>query len=109
MNLLFAMAQNGAPAGGGNFLVSVLPFLLIIGVFYFLIIRPQTKKQKEHQKLLESLKKGDSVVTVGGIHGKIMGFKNDDKVLIIKVDDNVKLEVDRTAISAVNGREEKKK
>ncbi|RMF60700.1 MAG: preprotein translocase subunit YajC [Calditrichaeota bacterium] len=102
------MGQQGAPSGGGNFFVSFLPFLLIIAVFYFLIIRPQTKKQKEHQKLLQSLQKGDKVVTVGGIHGKIVGFKNDDKVLILKVDDNVKLEVERSAISSVNSREEKK-
>jgi len=110
VNILFAMAQQGGGAGGNsNFLVSFLPFLLIIAVFYFLIIRPQTKKQKEHQKLLQALQKGDNVVTVGGIHGKIVGFKNDNKVLLVKVDDNVKLEIDRTAISAVNGKGEQKK
>ncbi|RMI20801.1 MAG: preprotein translocase subunit YajC [Calditrichaeota bacterium] len=78
----------------------MLPFLLIILVFYFLLIRPQAKKQKEHQKMLQSLQPGDAVVTSGGIHGKIVAFK-DEKTLILKVDDKVKLTVDRSAISGV--------
>jgi preprotein translocase subunit YajC len=92
---------SGAEGGGGNMLFSLLPFIIIFAVLYFLILRPQSKKQKERQKLLEALQKGDKVVTIGGVHGKIMGFKDDDKTVIIKVDDNVKLDVDRTAISNV--------
>jgi preprotein translocase subunit YajC len=92
---------SGAEGGGGNMLFSLLPFIIIFAVLYFLILRPQSKKQKERQKLLEALQKGDKVVTIGGVHGKIMGFKDDDKTIIIKVDDNVKLDVDRTAISNV--------
>lgn len=99
---LYAMAGgSGAEGGGGNMLFSLLPFIIIFAVLYFLILRPQSKKQKERQKLLEALQKGDKVVTIGGVHGKIMGFKDDDKTVIIKVDDNVKLNVDRTAISNV--------
>jgi preprotein translocase subunit YajC len=98
---LYAMAGGGAEGGGGNMLFSLLPFIIIFAVLYFLILRPQSKKQKERQKLLEALQKGDKVVTIGGVHGKIMGFKDDDKTIIIKVDDNVKLDVDRTAISNV--------
>jgi preprotein translocase subunit YajC len=92
---------SGAEGGGGNMLFSLLPFIIIFAVLYFLILRPQSKKQKERQKLLEALQKGDKVVTIGGVHGKIMGFKDDDKTVIIKVDDNVKLDVDRTAISNI--------
>ena len=69
---------------------------------YFLMIRPQQKKQKEKQNMLETLKKGDNVVTNGGIHGKVAGFTDDNKTVIIKVDENVKLKVDKSAISVVN-------
>ncbi len=100
---LFAAAGNaGGGAGGGNFLVSMLPLILIVVIMYFLILRPQAKKQKDRQRMLDAIKKGDEVVTVGGVHGKVMGFKNDEKVLVIKVDDNVKLDVDRTAISGIS-------
>lgn len=69
----------GAPAGGGqeNMLVSFLPFILIFVVFYFLLIRPQQKKQKEHQKMLAGLKKGDAVITAGGLLGRIVDIKDD--------------------------------
>ncbi len=99
---LFASAGSaGGSAGGGSLLMNMLPFILIIAIMYLLILRPQAKKQKERQKMLDSIKKGDTVVTVGGIHGKVVGFKDDDKVLILKVDDNVKLNVDRTAIASI--------
>ena len=92
-------AANTANAPGANPLVSFLPFILIIVIFYFLIIRPQNKKQKETQKMLDSLKKGDKIVTVGGIHGTIQSVK--DKSVIVKIDDNVKVEFSRSAISGV--------
>lgn len=65
-----AYASNGA-AQGGNPLAGLIPLILIFGVFYFLLIRPQQKRQKEHMKLLESLKAGDEVITTGGIYGRI--------------------------------------
>jgi preprotein translocase subunit YajC len=68
---------------------------------YFLMIRPQAKRQKEKQKMLEALKKGDHVVTMGGIHGKVVGFTDDNKTVILKVDDNVKINIERSAISSV--------
>lgn len=97
---LFAMTGGGGQGGGDAFL-SFLPLLLIIVILYLLILRPQAKKQKERQKMLEALRKGDEVVTIGGIHGKIVGFKDSEKTVIVKVDDNVKLEVDRSAVSAI--------
>jgi preprotein translocase subunit YajC len=92
-------APDGQASGGGNPLVSFVPFILIIAIFYFLIIRPQNKKQKETQKMLDSLKKGDKVVTIGGLHGTIQSVK--DKSVIVKIDDNVKVEFSRSAISSV--------
>jgi preprotein translocase subunit YajC len=89
--------EGGATGGGG--IMSFLPFILIIGVFYFLIIRPQNKKQKETQKMLSALKKGDKIVTVGGVHGTISSVK--EQTVVVKVDDNVKMEFSRSAISTV--------
>ena len=88
-----------AAAGSGSMLMSVLPFGLIILIFYFFIIRPQNKKQKETEKMLSALKKGDKVVTVGGIHGVISSTK--EKTVIVKVDDNAKIEFSRNAIATV--------
>ena len=88
-----------AAAGSGSMLMSVLPFGLIILIFYFFIIRPQNKKQKETEKMLSALKKGDKVVTVGGIHGVISSTK--EKTVIVKVDDNAKIEFSRNAITSV--------
>ena len=96
---LYAMAGGGGE--GGNPILSFLPLIVIIGIMYLLILRPQAKKQKERQKMLDAVKKGDDVVTAGGIHGKVVATKDDDKVLIVKVDDNVKLNVDRTAIASI--------
>ena len=99
---ILLMAQNGTEGqGGGNPILSFLPFILIIVVMYFLMIRPQQKKQKEKQQMIEALKKGDNVVTNGGIHGKVMGFTDDNKTVIVKVDDNVKLNIDKSAIGIV--------
>ena len=92
------LQAGGAPAGGQT-LMSVVPFILIIAIFYFFIIRPQNKKQKETQKMIDALKKGDKVVTIGGIHGVVSSTK--EKTIILKVADNVKLEVNRSAISGV--------
>ena len=86
-------------AGGSQTLMSVVPFILIIAIFYFFIIRPQNKKQKETQKMIDALKKGDKVVTIGGIHGVVTSTK--EKTVILKVDDNVKIEVNRSAVAGV--------
>lgn len=99
--MLMAPANPDA-AGQGNPIMSFLPFILIIVIMYFLMIRPQQKKQKEKMQMLEALKKGDNVVTTGGIHGKVAGFTDDNNTVIVKVDDNVKLKVDKSAINVVN-------
>jgi len=88
---------EGAPAGGG--LMTFLPFVAIIAIFYFLIIRPQNKKQKETKEMLAALKKGDKVVTIGGIHGTIQTVK--EQTVIVKVDGATKIEFSRSAISSI--------
>ena len=90
------MAQ---PASGGaqpNPIMTFLPLILIIVVFYFFMIRPQMKKQKEVAAFRNSLAKGDKVITTGGIYGKIIEMK--DNTVLLQVDDNVKIKVDKSAI-----------
>jgi preprotein translocase subunit YajC len=79
-------------------------FALIIVVFYFLVIRPQNKKQRDAQKMLKSLRKGDRIVTIGGMRGSIVSVKED--VVVVKVDENTKLEFNKSAISQVLERKE---
>lgn len=82
-----------------NPIIALVPYLLIFGIFYFLVIKPQKEQQKQFQKMLEALKKNDEIVTNGGIHGTIVNIK--DKTLVIRIDDNVKIEIDRTAVARV--------
>ena len=92
-------APQGGEGGAGSSLFSFLPLVAIIAIFYFLILRPQNRKQKETQKMLSAIKKGDRVVTIGGIHGVIQNVR--ESTVIIKVDENTKLEFNRGAISGV--------
>jgi preprotein translocase subunit YajC len=80
-------------------LVSMMPIILIFIVFYFLLIRPQQKKQQEHLDMVKKLKKNDEVVTNGGIHGTIVNVK--DNSVVLRVDDNCKIEVQRSSIGVV--------
>ena len=77
----------------------LITIALIIGVFYFLLIRPQKKAQDDHKKMLAALKKNDEVITAGGIHGTIANVK--DASVTLKVDDNVKIEVQKSSIASV--------
>ncbi|MBO5137106.1 MAG: preprotein translocase subunit YajC [Spirochaetaceae bacterium] len=86
-------------AGAGSIMMTVLPLLFIFIIFYFLLIRPQNKKQKELEKMIAALKKGDKVVTIGGIHGVVSSTR--EQTVIVKVDDNSKIEFNRTAIATV--------
>ncbi len=88
-----------AAQGQNSMLMSVVPFVLIIAIFYFFIIRPQNKKQKETEKMINALKKGDKVVTIGGIHGVVSSTK--EKTVIVKVDSDTSIEFSRSAISGV--------
>lgn len=91
--ILMAQPQQGAEA---NPLMTFLPLVLIIVVFYFFMIRPQMKRQKELRKFRDSLQKGDAVVTTGGIYGKIAEIK--ETTVLLQVDEGVKLKVDKSAV-----------
>lgn len=100
MDILYGMASNGQGSGGG--IAAFFPFVLIILIMYFLMIRPQAKKQKEKQKMLEALNKGNKVVTIGGLHGKIMRFKNSGKQVVIAVDKQTEITVNRSSIAGLS-------
>lgn len=91
-----APGGEGGQSGLGGMLI---PLILMFAVFYFLLIRPQQKKQKEHQRMVSELQKGDHVITSGGIHGVISAVKED--TITVKVADNLKLEISRGNVSAV--------
>ncbi len=76
-----------------------IPYILIILIFYFLVLKPQKEKQKQQKQMLENLKKNDQVVTASGIHATIVNVK--DKTVILRIDDNAKMEVDKDAIATV--------
>jgi preprotein translocase subunit YajC len=93
---MFLMAQPSGASGQGNALFSFLPLILVFVVFYFFMIRPQMKKQKEMTNYRTSLKKGDKVVTTGGIYGRISEVK--DNYVTMDVGGDVKLKIDKNAL-----------
>jgi preprotein translocase subunit YajC len=99
-----AAQQAAAPAGGGMDMVTmVLMFGSMFAIIFFLMIRPEQKKQKERQKLMQTLTKGDKVVTIGGIHGKVVQVK--EQTVLVKVSDTTTLEFTKSAISTVDRKE----
>jgi preprotein translocase subunit YajC len=99
IDIAHAMGQPGGSGGDMSTLVSFLPMVLIFGVFYLLLIRPQQKKAKDHRTMLESLKKGDSVMTQGGIFGKIIGI--DGQVVNLEIADKIRIRVSRGHIAGL--------
>lgn len=100
--LILAQAQPAAPApapGPGGGLISFVPFIFIFIIMYFLLFRPQKKRQQEQQRLVAALKTGDKVVTNAGIHGLIVNVK--DTTVMVKVADNVKIEMEKSAVTNV--------
>ena len=89
--------QDGS--GGGNPIMMFVPFIVMFAIFYFLVIRPQRNAQKKREQMLDALKKGDDVVTSGGILGTVVGLKED--VVIVKIDDQVKVKVQKSAVTGV--------
>ena len=94
---VWLMAPAGGEGGGGG-LMGLLPFVIIIVIFYLLLIRPQAKRQRETQKMLQSVQKGDKIVTSGGIHGDIVGVKDNKNTLIVKIAENLKVQLDRSSV-----------
>lgn len=99
MNLLSILLQAAAPAAGGaSGYTSILMMVLIFVVFYFFMIRPQSKRQKEIKKQREAMKPGDSVVTSGGIYGKVKDIK--ENTVTVEIADNVRVKVDKNSVFA---------
>ncbi len=102
ISTIFFFAQQTAAPGAPpqpDLLQTLLPFLFMGVIFYFLLIRPQQKRQKQHQQLMANLKTGDRVVTSSGIHGLIANVK--DTTFLLKVADNVKIEIDKSAVAGI--------
>jgi len=96
VNLLLSVVL--LQSGGGGMGGLIIPMVLIFAVMYFLIFRPQAKKQKQQQSMINALQKGDKVVTSGGIFGTIVGIKENEKTLLIEIADKVKIKISRSAI-----------
>ena len=99
-----AFAQ-GAGGTGGDLFAMIVPLILIMAVFWFLLIRPQQKKAKEHQELVQSIRRGDVVATAGGMIGKVARVVDDNEILL-EVADNVRMRFQKQAISEVRARGE---
>ncbi len=102
VEMAYAMGTAGQGTGqqaAGGGLAAFVPLILMVLIFYFLLIRPQQKRQKEHRMMLANLKRGDHVITQGGLHGTITGLT--DSVVTLEVADGVKVKVQRGYIAAV--------
>ena len=95
----FAYAQAAPGAAGPGPLMTIFPFIIILVIMYFMVFRPQQKKLKQHQEMLNKLKRNDEVMTSGGIYGKVTEIK--DQVVTLEVAPNVRIRVNRPQISAV--------
>ncbi len=104
-----AFAMGGAPGGaaggaggaGGGMAAfqQIIPLVFMFAIFYFLLIRPQQKKAKEHKALLEAMKKGDNVITAGGVHGKVAAVEND--LVTLEIANNVNIKITKSYIAAI--------
>lgn len=95
-----AMSSSGQSGGGGG-LGMLLPIILIFVIMYFLMIRPQQKKHREHQQMIQSLRKGDKVITSGGLFGTVLNIKEKENVVVVKIAENVKVEIQRSSIAGL--------
>lgn len=98
-----AFAQTAAAAAQPSIFEMLMPFILIAVVFYFLLIRPQQKQQRRRQEMLSSIKRGDKIVTVGGIHGEVTGVKDD--VLTVRIADKLEIRLNRAGVGYVKGQD----
>ncbi len=107
LTTIILMAQQAGQDGGPGLVANLILFGSIIAIFYFMIIRPQQKRQKDRQKMIDAMKKGDKVVTAGGVHGTIAGF--DDKTVLVQIADNVKVKVDKGSVTVLSSETEPEK
>ncbi len=98
INIAYAMGQGGAGGGSGGF-TSFIPLILMFVIFYFLLIRPQQKKTKEHRGMIENLRTGDRIITNGGLHGRITGIS--ETTLTVEIAEKVRVKVNRASVSGL--------
>ncbi len=103
MDLAYAMGQGGAgagaPGGGGLLATPLVPIILMLAIMWFFLIRPQQKKQKEHRAMLGNLKKGDRIITTGGLYGRITGIT--DTALTVEIADKVRVKINRGYVAGL--------
>jgi preprotein translocase subunit YajC len=104
-NLIILMAPQGE--GGPGLMSNLILFGSIILIFYFMIIRPQQKRAKDRQKMLDAVKKGDKIITSGGMYGTVAGL--DEKTVLVQIADNVKVKIDRGSIATIVSESEPEK
>jgi preprotein translocase subunit YajC len=95
----YAMGMGGAAEGGAAGFASFIPLVLMFVIFYFLLIRPQQKRSKEHRNLIANLKKGDRIITTGGLHGRVTGL--DEVTLTVEIADKVRVKISRANVAGV--------
>ena len=100
-----AFAQGSSPFGGDNMLIQLLPFVLIFVIMYFLILRPQQKKTRDHQELVKNLRRGDTVITSGGLVGKVTKVVDDEQIEV-EIADGVRVRQVRSMVSGVRAKGE---
>ncbi len=98
--MLISPAYAQAAGGGGDIFSAILPLVLIFAVFYFLLIRPQQKKMKEHRSMVENVRRGDTVVTGGGIIGRVTKVK-DEATIQVEISENVRIDVVKGTVTEV--------
>jgi preprotein translocase subunit YajC len=97
-DVAYAMGQGGAEGGGGAF-AGFIPLILMFVIFYFLLIRPQQKRTKDHRQMISNLKKGDRIITTGGLHGLITGL--DENTMTVEIADKVRVKVARSNVAGL--------
>jgi preprotein translocase subunit YajC len=97
--ILFAFANPSGGEGGPSLFTSFIPILLLFVIFYFLLIRPQQKKQRQHQNMVSSLRRGDKIVTNGGVYGTVVDVK--DHIVVLRIAEDVKIELIKSAVATV--------
>ena len=100
ISIAFAMAADGGSAGQASGFTALLPMIIIFAIFYFLLIRPQQKKAKEHRSMIDALKQGDRVITNGGIYGKVTNV-NDPETITLEIADRVRVKCVRANVSVL--------
>jgi len=99
VSLAYAMGQGGAASSGAGGIASFIPLILMFVIFYFLLIRPQQKKSKELREMIASLKKGDRIITSGGIHGQITAVE--EATITVEISDKVRVKLNRGNVAGV--------